>query len=67
MSGSPPETTHDRTQTKESPRMEIKIPNPARNETPAAGLEGRNSTATDTFETNRPIEMNFYMVPIFNV
>ena len=47
--------------------MEIKIPNPARNETPAAGLEGRNSTATDTFETNRPIEMNFYMVPIFNV
>ena len=51
MSGPPPETARDRTQDKEhtpNPRTGIKIPDPARNRTWVAGLEGRDSTDLST-------------------
>ena len=53
MSGLPPETTQDRTQTKgttPNPRIEIKISDPAGNRTQATRLEDRESTnqATET-------------------
>ena len=45
MSGQPPDTTQDRTQTKDThPVPGIKIPDPVGNRTRAAGLEGRDST-----------------------
>ena len=46
MSGPPPETTQDKTKTKDThnPRIGIKIPDSAVNLTRAAGLEGRDST-----------------------
>ena len=58
MSGLPPETAQDRTQTKDTPnpRMGIKIPDPAGIRTRAAGLEGRDptdhATASDHDETH---------------
>ena len=56
MSGTPPNTTQYRIQTKDTPnsRTEIKIPDPVGNRTRAAGLESRDSTdhatATDEFQ-----------------
>ena len=46
MSGPPPENTQNRNPTKDIawPRIEIKISDPAGNETWAARLEGRDST-----------------------
>ena len=55
ITGPPPKTTQDRTQTKDThliPGQELKIPGTAGNRTRAAGLEGRDSTdhatATDS-------------------
>ena len=54
MSGPPLETAQDRTQDKgntPNPKIGIKIPDPARDPTRVAGLEGRDSTdhATATY------------------